>query len=295
MDAKAPHISIKGETLLDLYGFHVTNSLLTSLIVTVLFLGIALFYSSESTKKNKSTFFYVIQGMLEQLHALYESVLGSKVKTFFTLLTAFFFFILLNNWFGLLPGVGSYLVKPVTIPAVVEDHAEVNKDRIAEPIVAPDSHDENIPAMEGETHEEGTAAAVAKSGTEEKGHAPERVPLLRAATADLNTTIALALITVILTQIFGFKFIGAGAHLKKYASPIGFLEGFSEISRILSFSFRLFGNIFAGEVMIVIISFLLPVLTPPFFLLEVFVGFIQAVVFSMLSAVFINLAIQKHH
>lgn len=269
MDAKAPHISIKGETILDLYGFHVTNSLLTSLVVTVLFFLIALYYSSESTKKNKSTFFYVIQGMLEQLHALYESVLGNKIKSFFTLLAAFFFFVLLNNWFGLLPGVGSYLVKPVSIPAANEQHVES---------MAP-----------AEKHEEG---AMAK---EEKAHEPERAPLFRAATADLNTTIALALITVILTQIFGFKYIGAGAHLKKYASPIGFLEGFSEISRILSFSFRLFGNIFAGEVMIVIISFLLPVLTPPFFLLEVFVGFIQAVVFSMLSAVFINLAIQKHH
>jgi F-type H+-transporting ATPase subunit a len=277
MDAKAPHISIKGETLLDLYGFHVTNSLLTSLVVTVLFLFIALYYSSESTKKNKSTFFYVMQGMLEQLHDLYESVLGNKIKSFFTLLAAFFFFILLNNWFGLLPGVGSYLVKPVSIPPVAEKHVE-------SPVMEAGAHSEDVPAAE----EKG-------AGTNEKAHEPERAPLFRAATADLNTTIALALITVILTQIFGFKFIGAGAHLKKYASPIGFLEGFSEISRILSFSFRLFGNIFAGEVMIVIISFLLPVLTPPFFLLEVFVGFIQAVVFSMLSAVFINLAIQKHH
>ena len=262
MDVKSPHISIKGETILNLYGFHVTNSLITSLIVTVLFLFIGLYYSSQVNKKHKSTFFYVIQGMLEALHDLFSSVLGNKVNTFFSLLAAFFFFVLLNNWFGLLPGVGSYMVKPVSIPAVKEVHVE-------------------------------ETAKVKEETT--KVHEPEKSPLLRAATADLNTTIALALITVVLTQIFGFKFIGAGAHLKKYASPIGFLEGFSEISRILSFSFRLFGNIFAGEVMIVIISFLLPILTPPFFLLEVFVGFIQAVVFSMLSAVFINLAIQKHH
>ena len=248
MEAKGPHISIKGETILNLFGFHVTNSLFTSIVVTLLFLLIGLYYSSQVNKKHKSTGFYVIQGMLEALHDLYSSVLGNKVNTFFTLLTAFFLFVLLNNWFGLLPGVGSIMVTPVTIGAA----------------------------------------------TEAAGHV-EHAPLFRAATADLNTTIALALITVVLTQIFGFKFIGAGAHLKKYASPIGFLEGFSEISRILSFSFRLFGNIFAGEVMIVIISFLLPILTPPFFLLEVFVGFIQAVVFSMLSAVFINLAIQKHH
>jgi F-type H+-transporting ATPase subunit a len=248
MEAKGPHISIKGETLVNFFGFNVTNSLFTSLIVTIIFLLIALYYSSEVKKKKKGMFFYILHGAIESLYTLFSSVLGKHVNTFFALLVSFFFFILLNNWFGLLPFVGSLLVKPISIPAVESVHAEA-----------------------------------------------AHTPLLRAATADLNTTIALALITVLFTQYMGFKYLGAGKHLKKYASVVGGLEAFSEISRVLSFSFRLFGNIFAGEVMIGIISFLIPFLTPPFFLFEVFVGFMQAFVFSMLSAVFINLAVSEGH
>lgn len=258
MDAKAPHISIKGETILSFYGFNVTNSLLASLIVTVLFLFLAMYYSSQVNKKNKSTVFYMLQGMLDGLYGLFSSVLGKHVNKFFSLLTVFFLFILLNNWFGLLPFVGSLLVKPVVISA---SHTTSEK-------------------METKA---------------EKAEAEHKAPLLRAGTADLNTTIALALITVVFTQVMGFKFLGPKKHLVKYASVIGGLELFSEVSRLLSFSFRLFGNIFAGEVMIGIISFLIPFLTPPFFLFEVFVGFIQAFVFSMLTAVFITLAITEAH
>ncbi len=257
MAAAGPHVSIKAETVADIYGFPVTNSLLTSVIVTLLFLGMALYYNAESKKKDKSLAFYAIQGTIDGLYGLFSSILGKHLNAFFTLLAAFFFFIILNNWFGLLPGVNSYNVEPIHIGAVAEKHGEESAAKDAE-------------------------------------HS-EKVPLLRAATADLNTTFALALITVLFTQYMGFKYLGAGEHLKKYASGIGLLEAFSELSRILSFSFRLFGNIFAGEVMIAVIAFLLPILSPPFFMLEVFVGFIQAVVFSMLSAVFINMAISKHH
>lgn len=256
-----PHISIKGETIVDFFGFNITNSLITSLIVTVIFLLIGVYYSSEVKKKKKGTFFYILHGAIESLYNLFSSVLGKHVNTFFTLLVTFFFFILLNNWFGLLPFVGSLLVKPVSYPPAQVIHAEKTTGDHA-------------------------------SKTAEVEH---KTPLLRAATADLNTTIALALITVLFTQYMGFKYLGAGKHLKKYASVVGGLEAFSEISRVLSFSFRLFGNIFAGEVMIGIISFLIPFLTPPFFLFEVFVGFMQAFVFSMLSAVFINLAISEGH
>lgn len=274
MATAGPHVSIKGETVMNLYGFHITNSLIASLIVTALFAIMAFAYHAESKKQQKSLFFYLIQGVLDALYTLFVSILGNKAKTFFTLLASFFFFIILNNYFGLLPLVNSYYVTPVSYPAAQVSQMEEKK-------VVTEEHAE--PAEKGE-----------KKEAAEEGHS-KQVPLLRGATADLNITLALAIISVVLTQVFAFKFIGAAEHLKKYASPIGLLEGFSELSRFLSFSFRLFGNIFAGEVMIAVVSFLLPILTPPFFLLEVFVGFIQAVVFSMLTAVFINMAIQKHH
>ena len=127
------------------------------------------------------------------------------------------------------------------------------------------------------------------------------VPLLRGLGADLNATLALALISVILMHIYAVKELGLMAHLKKYISwnPmklfIGLLEAISDISKAMSFSFRLFGNIFAGEVLLAVISYLLPLLAPlPFFIMEIFVGLIQALVFTMLSLVFLQIATSHH-
>lgn len=127
------------------------------------------------------------------------------------------------------------------------------------------------------------------------------VPLFRSGTADLNTTLALALISIIIIQYSGFTSLGL-SYLKKFfnfTSPIGFfvgiLELISEVSRVISFAFRLFGNIFAGEVLLTVIAFLIPILAPiPFLGLELFVGVIQALVFSMLTAVFLLLATVGH-
>ena len=136
----------------------------------------------------------------------------------------------------------------------------------------------------------------------EKGY-ENMIPLLRGGTTDLNTTFALALITVIYAQYVGIKFLGLKEYLKKFfnfssvtAFFTGIMETISEFSRIVSYSFRLYGNIFAGEVVIVIMAFLFPILLSfPFLLFEIFIGIIQAIVFSMLSAVFYNLAMQKAH
>ena len=135
-----------------------------------------------------------------------------------------------------------------------------------------------------------------------EGPAAAGAPLFRAPSSDLNFTLALALITVLVTNILGVLAIGVGPHLKKFLnfrSPLAFftgiLEFISECARIISFSFRLFGNIFAGEVLLTVISFLLPYLVPiPFFFLEIFVGFIQAFIFAMLALVFIGMAVQEH-
>lgn len=123
------------------------------------------------------------------------------------------------------------------------------------------------------------------------------VPLLRAGTADLNMTMALAMIVVILTQVIGVMYVGAKHHLRKYFNPnpsltfVGIIEFVSEFTKIISFSFRLFGNVFAGEVLLLVISTLVPFIAPvPFYLLEIFVGFIQAFVFALLTLVFLKIA-----
>lgn len=131
----------------------------------------------------------------------------------------------------------------------------------------------------------------------------EFVPLLRSTNADLNTTLAYALISVGATQYFGVRQLGVGKYLGKFfnfKSGIGFflgiLELVSEFAKIISFSFRLFGNIFAGEVLLMVIAFLVPVIAPlPFLGLELFVGVVQALVFFMLTSVFIKVATEAAH
>lgn len=124
------------------------------------------------------------------------------------------------------------------------------------------------------------------------------VPIFRSGNADLNTTLALAILTIIMVQIYGMMAIGFGPYARKFfnfKSPIllfvGMLELMSEFSRIVSFSFRLFGNIFAGEVLLssiaAILAFGLPI---PFMFLEVLVGIIQGLIFAMLTTVYFSIA-----
>ena len=127
-------------------------------------------------------------------------------------------------------------------------------------------------------------------------------PLFRSANSDLNTTLALALISVIAIQFYGIRKLGFFKHFSKFITlnkgPLGFfvglLELIGEFAKVLSFSFRLFGNIFAGEVLLLIMMMLVPLLAPfPFILMEFFVGFIQALVFAMLTLIFLKVATES--
>ena len=132
-------------------------------------------------------------------------------------------------------------------------------------------------------------------------HAGHTVPLVRSAFSDLNNTLAIAIIAVVATHIMGIISLGAFRHIGKFISfksPmlffVGLLEAVSELAKVLSFSFRLFGNIFAGEVLLIVIGALIPVIAPiPFLGLELFVGFIQALVFAVLTLVFLTMAIVR--
>lgn len=131
----------------------------------------------------------------------------------------------------------------------------------------------------------------------------EFTPLFRSANTDLNATLALAIIVFFVIEVTGIMVIGAakyGGKFFSFKSPLGFavgiIEFFSELARLVSFSFRLFGNIFAGEVLILVVSFYVPYILPvPFMLFEVFVGFIQAAIFSLLTLFFIKIAITEPH
>ena len=132
--------------------------------------------------------------------------------------------------------------------------------------------------------------------------AHKSIPVFRSPSADLSTTLALGIFSILAVQFFGFKYLGL-SYLKKYINlkgPIdffvGILELVLEVAKIASFAFRLFGNIFAGEVLLIVAGSLIPLISPiPVLGMELFVGFIQALVFAMLTLVFLSMSVEKAH
>ena len=131
------------------------------------------------------------------------------------------------------------------------------------------------------------------------------VPFLRGASTDINTTLAIALVAMFTVQVWGIRALGVRAYGGKFfvnpisqgpiATFVGILEGFGELTRTLSFTFRLFGNMFAGEVLLIAMAFLLPLIgIIPFMGLELFVGLIQGYIFAMLTLVFGVMAVASH-
>lgn len=280
-----PHISIKAEEVLNLFGFPITNSMVLSWIVLLICILIGKYYQGQLRHKKKSRLFYLFNALFTGIYNFLSSILHEKTKAFFPLLAAYFFYILANNWFGLMPTVGSLLIKPLETGVAHATEVETTSTKEVSVPTAKESHE---------------------GSTEVASESHNKIPFLRANNADLNTTFALALITVSLIQFYGMKYNGVGGYLKKFfnfSSPImffvGILELISELSRILSFSFRLFGNVLAGEVLIAIVAFLLPSVVSfflvPFYVLELMAGAIQALVFTMISAVLINMATTKAH
>lgn len=132
-------------------------------------------------------------------------------------------------------------------------------------------------------------------------------PLFRGGVADLNMTFGLAIVTIVAAQVYAFKYLGFKGNMSRYfISPlkdpimafVGILELVAEMSRLLGLSFRLFGNVLAGEVLLIMIAYLTQYLSPialqPFYIFELFIGGIQAYIFFMLSTVFISLGLEHH-
>ncbi len=125
-------------------------------------------------------------------------------------------------------------------------------------------------------------------------HGEEKIHILRTTYSDLNMTLALSILSVLFVNILGLYYFGVN-YLKRFKGFVGLLELFAEFAKILSFSFRLFGNIFAGETLLIIIGLLLPFLAPiPFLGLEIFVGFIQSLIFFTLTSVFLKVVLTEH-
>jgi len=292
-----PHISLAAEKIGFIGPLPVTNSLLATwsvMAILILFGWLATRNLSLVPSKIQSIAEVIIDGM----YSFFSSILGHQTKQVFPLVATLFLFIIVANWEGLLPGFGTIGFNEEVKPEVVQEQTVVESPKAEEKTgeVLENAHAKV--ATTHETAETEIAETTKEEGSAQSSHTKTKfLPLLRGATADLNMTVALAIIAVIAVQYFGF--LTLGFHYSKrflnFANPIlffvGLLEIISDLSKVISFAFRLFGNIFAGEVLLTVMAFLMPFVAPmPFLMLELFVGFIQAVVFSTLTSVFVNVA-----
>ena len=245
------------EVLFQIGSINITNTVINTWMAILLFLVLGLLLKTR-IKDKPGKLQNACEFILEKILPYLDGVTGSRKKTikFLPIVGSIFFFILLSNWLGLLPGTGSIKI--------------------------------------------GDAF------------------LLRPANTDLNLTLAMALTAVISSHIFGFIALGFFTHIGKFVQiggiiksfkkgpvaiftaliefGVGILEIIGEVAKVLSLSLRLFGNIFAGEVLISVISALISVIVPtPFMGLELLVGLVQATVFSILTLVYLTVASSAPH
>lgn len=263
---------LAAETIFHIGSFPVTNSYFNTTLALVLFvvfvgflrLGMNKYYSKNIAPKGLVNFFETI---IELILSFINQVTGDKNKSYRLLpvVGSFFLFILIANWLGLLPGTGSLYIWGM---------------------------------HHGSLHQ---------------------LPLLRPSNTDLNMTIAMSVLAVSMSHILGIAAIGFFKYTNRFIklkdlwegiksfNPVklftaiveffvGIIEVFSEIAKMVSLSLRLYGNIFAGEVLLTVLAGLVAYVVPlPFMALELLVGLIQAVVFSMLTLVYMNMATTDSH
>ena len=262
-----PEFKLPAEVVFHFFGFPITNSIIAAWLTMIFLVG----FSYAITRRMK-----VVPGRLQSafefllgwLYNLCQRVAGEENgRKFFPVVATIFLFVAFNAWLSLIPGFGSITV----------------------------------------TTAEG-----------------EHVHLLRGANTDINVPLALALVSFVFVEYFGLKSMGI-RYLRKFLNVgqffgslgqvvrgrlraglsglftgfihifVGFLEAMSEFVRIVSFTFRLFGNMTAGEILLLIAAFLIPwVFAIPFYGLELLIGFVQALIFGGLTLVFLTLAVAHH-
>ena len=268
LQVPTPEPELPVEPIFQISGFHVTNSMITAWI-SIILIVLASYFAFRRMKLVPSGFQAIVEYIFGSLLDFCVSVAGEKNgRRFFPVVSTIFIFVIVNAWLGLLPFYGA-----------------------------------SITIFNGEAE----------------------VPLLRAANTDVNVPLAIALFAFVAVEFYGIKSLGflnyagkfirigqvrhgfgllfKGKVLSSFGSFffgfidifVGALEGLSEFIRIVSFTFRLFGNMLAGEILLLIAAFLIPLVIPVIFYgLEVLVGFIQALIFGGLTLVFLTLAVSGH-
>lgn len=255
---------LAAEVVFQIGSFPVTNSLINAVLVSVLLVLLALTLRRRLTPV-PTGLQNVAEAIVETLFQYFDQVTGDRRKSvrFFPIVATLFLFIALSNWLGVFPGIGS-------IGRTIVEHGE-----------------------------------------------SEFVPLFRPANTDFNLTLAMAVLAVIGSHVLGIAAIGFWKYSDKFIKLatiwrsfrhggvsimvavieffVGLIEVVSEIAKMISLSLRLFGNIFAGEVLLTVMAGLVAWFVPlPFLLLELLVGIIQATVFAMLTLVYLTMATTEH-
>jgi len=304
-----PHIQVPAENVagpfnIPLLGeLYLTNTLIATFIGALLLIMMALTVRRGLKKDGMilTGLAGLVEVVLEALYNLTESTAGKHARRIFPWVATIVLVVLLANWLELIPGVDSigWLHE---VPAEEHGYASETLFNIG-----------NLPVS--------TIVEDAAITDGDHGESPQYVvlPFVRVASTDLNFTLAIALVSVLATQVIGVraqgfgyfkKFINFGGSVKMWVRErlgpfdilmplldifVGLLEGVAEFAKILSFSFRLFGNIFAGSVLLFVLGSMIPVfLQSAIGLFELFVGVIQALVFGMLTMVFMTMATQSH-
>jgi len=263
-----PDPKLPAEVVFRIFGFPITNSVVAAWITIVVLVGVS-YAATRRVKLIPARLQAFLESILGWLYDFCKEVAGEENgRRFFPIVTTIFLFVIMNAWLGLLPGFGSIYVT---------------------------------------------------------GHEGEHLHLLRPANTDINVPLALALMSFIFVEYFGIRSLGGFRYLSKFVNVgsflsgmrqlfsgklkaglgemftgvinifVGMLEALSEFIRIVSFTFRLFGNMTAGEILLLIVMFLVPwVVALPFYGLELLVGFVQALIFGGLTLVFLTIAVAPH-
>ena len=252
------------ESLFHIGDFVITNAMVNAWIGVLFFVGVALVARRRRALVPSGVHFVfetVVEGMLDEV----QKVTGDakRARVFLPIVGTIFLFILFSNWFGLIPGTGS-----IGVWGIHNGHEAL-------------------------------------------------IPLLRPAASDLNFTLAIALVAVAASHWIGIRALGASNHLSKFVNVrgiikalakgpmavavaviefgVGLIEIVSEVAKVVSLSLRLFGNVFAGEVLLTVMLGLMAYVLPvPFIFLELLVGLIQATVFAMLTLAYLTVATEEH-
>lgn len=294
------HISIAAEELFSIGPWPITNSYLTTLIVMVALVLVGI-WVNRKPQEVPGTFQGVCELIVEYILDLSEIAGGRRLsRMVFPLIGSIFIFVITANYAGLLPIVGS----------IGYYHEEPVEETASAPVGEPATYTVAATGGQGIVGQEGSEGSEG-SGTDQDASgevATERVlvPFLRAPNADLNQTLAMALISWFTAQILGSYLAGGfGKRMKHMAEPALLfpIELLSEFAKVLSLTARLFGNVFAGEVVLLllytvanglkflVIPFIFPIV---FFMLELLFGYIQAILFALLTLIYIRVAAGTH-